>query len=89
MIYPNNHTFIHRIDCWYLNATNKRGTKETRWTVKLIIRKKTDNAWLKMKKTNRQTIEHMIQHRKQKNKQQEPHNKHFVVVSFDTSVFIH
>ena len=28
-----------------------------------------------MKKTNRQTIEHMIQHRKLKNKQHEPHQK--------------
>ena len=31
--------------------------------------------WLKMKKTNRQTIVHMTQHRKLKNKQHEPPKK--------------
>ena len=53
----------------------ERGKKDTRVTVKLINRKQTDNACLKMKKTNRQTIEHMTHHRKLKNKQQEPHQK--------------
>ena len=51
----------------------KRGTKDTRGTVKLINRNKLTTPWLKMKHANRQTIVHVTQHRKLKNKQHEPH----------------
>ena len=52
----------------------KRGTKDTKGTVKLINLKQT-TPLRKMKKTNRQTIVHMRKHRKLKNKQHEPHQK--------------
>ena len=50
----------------------KRGTKDTKGTVKLInLKKKKEKLttpWLKMKKTNRKTIIHTTQHEKLKNK---------------------
>ena len=52
---------------------DKRGTKDTKGTVKLINLKQTDNAMDKNEKDNRKTIVHTTQHRKLKNKQREPH----------------
>ena len=49
----------------------KRGTKDTKGTVKLINLKQTDNAMAK----NEQTTAHTTQHRKLKNKQHKPHQK--------------
>ena len=51
----------------------KRGTKDTKGTVKLINLKQTDNAMAKNK--DKQTTAHMTQHRKLKNKQHEPNQK--------------
>ena len=52
---------------------HKRGTKDTRGTVKPINRKQTDNAMAKNeKKTNRPTTAHTTQHRTPKNKQHKP-----------------
>ena len=62
------HRFIY-ILCFY-----KRGTKDTKGTVKLINLKQTDNAMAKNEK-DKQTTAHMTQHRKPKNKQHEPHQK--------------
>ena len=39
------------------------------------LENKLTTPWLKMKKTNRQTIVHKTQHRKLKTEQQEPHQK--------------
>ena len=58
----------------YDNYVLKRGTKDTKGTVKLINLKQTDNAMAKMKKTKKKTA-HMTQHRKLKNKQHEPPKK--------------
>ena len=44
----------------------KIGTKDTRGTVKLI--NKLTTPWLKMKRTNRQTIVHITQHKQFKKK---------------------
>ena len=52
----------------------KRGTKDTKGTVKLINLKQTDNAMAKNEK-DKQTTAHTTQHRKLKNKQDEPHQK--------------
>ena len=52
----------------------KRGTKDTKGTVKLINLKQTDNAMAKNEK-DKQTTAHTTQHRKLKNKQHEPHQK--------------
>ena len=52
----------------------KRGTKDTKGTVKLINLKQTDNAMAKNEK-DKQTTAHMTQHIKLKNKQHEPHQK--------------
>ena len=52
----------------------KRGTKDTKGTVKLINLKQTDNAMAKNEK-DKQKTEHMTQHRKLKNKQHEPPKK--------------
>ena len=52
----------------------KRGTKDTKGTVKLINLKQTDNAMAKIEK-DKQTTAHTTQHRKLKNKQHEPHQK--------------
>jgi hypothetical protein len=54
---------------------SKRGTKDTKGTVKLINLKQTDNAMAKNEKDKHKTIVHMTQHRKLKNKQHEPHQK--------------
>ena len=48
----------------------KRGTKDTKGTVKLINLKQTDNAMAKNEK-HKQTTVHMTQHRKLKNTQHE------------------
>ena len=56
--------------------TSKRGTKDTKGTVKLINLKQTDNAMAKNQK-GKQTTAHMTQHRKLKNKQHEPHQNRF------------
>ena len=53
---------------------NKRGTKDTKGTVKLINLKQTDYAMAKNEK-DKQTTAHMTQHRKLKNKQNETHQK--------------
>ena len=58
------------LDCMY----SKRGTKDTKRTVKLINLKQTDNAMAKNEK-DKQTTAHTTQHRKLKNKQHEPHQK--------------
>ena len=50
----------------------KRGTKDTKGTVKLINLKQTDNVMAKNEK-DKQTTAHTAQHRKPKNKQYEPH----------------
>ena len=52
----------------------KRGIKDTEGTVKLINLKQTDNALAKNER-DKQTIAHITQHRKLKNKQHEPHQK--------------
>ena len=52
----------------------KGGTKDTKGALKLINLKQTDNAMAKNEK-DKQTIAHMTQHRKLKNKQHEPHQK--------------
>ena len=52
----------------------KRGTKDTKGTVKLINLKQTDNAMAKNEK-DKQTTPHTTQYRKLKNKQHEPHQK--------------
>ena len=39
------------------------------------IENKLTTPWLKIKRTNRQTIVHMAQHKKLKNKQHEPQQK--------------
>ena len=56
----------------------KRGTKDTKGTVKLINLKQTDNAMAKNEKDKQKTA-HMTQHRKLKNKQHEPPKKLGVV----------
>ena len=56
------------------NTQYKRGTKDTKGTVKLINLKQTDNAMAKNEK-DKQTTTHMTQHRKLTNKQHEPHQK--------------
>ena len=68
---------IHDIDfAEESRYTCKRGMKDTIGTIKLINqKKKMTTPWLKMKRTNRQTIVHRTQHRKLKNKQHEPHQK--------------
>ena len=53
----------------------KRGTKDTKGTVKLINLKQTDNAMAKNEKDKQKTTVHMTQHRKLKNKQHEPYQK--------------
>ena len=50
----------------------KRGTKDTKGTVKLINPKQTDNIMAENEK-DKQTTAHMSQHSKLKNKQHEPH----------------
>ena len=57
-----------------VSIQNKRGTKDTKGTVKLINLKQTDNAKVKNER-DKQTTAHMTQHRKPKNKQPEPHQK--------------
>ena len=57
---------------------NKRGTKDTKGTVKLINLKQTDNAMAKIEKDKQKTA-HMTQHRKLKNKQHEPPKKEGVI----------
>ena len=57
-----------------LRETFKKETKDTKGTVKLINLKQTDNAMAKNEK-DKQTTAHTTQHRKLKNKQQEPHQK--------------
>ena len=52
-------------------SSSKRGTKDTKGTVKLINLKQTDNAMAKNEKDKKKTA-HMTQHRKLKNKQHEP-----------------
>ena len=53
---------------------DKRGTEDTKGTVKLINLKQTDNAMAKNEK-DKQTTAHMTQHRKLKNKQHDTHQK--------------
>ena len=52
----------------------RRGTKDTKGTVKLINLKQTDKAMAKNER-DEQTTAHMTQHRKLKNKQHEPNQK--------------
>ena len=59
----------------WLHICDKRGAKDTRGTFKLIGLNKLTTPWLKIKKTNRQIIVYMTQHRKLKTKQHEPHKK--------------
>ena len=59
---------------WYSSNMSKRGTEDTKGTVKLINLKQTDNAMAKNEK-DKQTTAHMTQHRKLTNKQHEPHQK--------------
>ena len=54
-----------------LLSTDRRGTKDTKGTVKLINLKQTDNAMAK-NENHKQKTAHMTQHRKLKNKQYEP-----------------
>ena len=56
----------------------KRGTNDTKGTVKLINLKQTDNAMAKNEK-DKQTTALMTQHRKLNNKQHEPHQKPGVI----------
>ena len=67
--------FIKNPTLIFQSAFDKRGTKDTRGTVKLINRNKLTTLWLKMKKTNRQTKVHLTQHKKLTNRQHEPHQK--------------
>ena len=62
----------------YIPDLIKRGTKDTKGTVKLINLKQTDNAMAKNEK-DKQTTAHTTQHRKLKNKQHEPHQKPRVI----------
>ena len=57
-----------------MRKANKRGTEDTKGTVKFINLKQTDNAMAKNEK-DKQTTAHMTQHRKPKNKQHGPHQK--------------
>ena len=54
---------------------SKRGTKDTKGTVKLINPKQTDNAMAKNEKDKQKNNSKHDQHRKLKNKQHEPHQK--------------
>ena len=65
---------MHPLHIRYIYKGHKRGTKDTKGTVKLINLKQTDNAMAKNEK-DKQTTAHVTQHRKLKNKQHEPHQK--------------
>ena len=67
LVFRKFHNFIN-------SKSIKRGTKDTKGTVKLINLKQTDNAMAKNEK-DKQTTVHTTQHRKLKNKQHEPHQK--------------
>ena len=57
----------------YVNL--KEGRKIPEGQSNSQIENKLTTPWLKMKKTNRQTIVHTKKHRNLKNKQHEPHQK--------------
>ena len=68
-------TKLYKKRCDMIVNETKEGRKIPKEQSNSEIENKPTTPWLKMKKTNRQTIVHMTQHRKLKNTQHESHPK--------------